>query len=545
MDSKSRKFDLLIWGLAVGYFVFYLPYSALIKIITKGLLPGVSPPVSGLQMLPSSLVMTAITMSLFIWLAGWWRYVERRRVFGLSVPLPSRAVALSGVGMAIIVATTALAYSFAGVSILFVLLLLRGGVLTLAPIIDLTWGRRVRWFSWIAAALCIAAVLLALSDVNNYKLSLAAIINVAAYLFGYTLRLPCMTRFAKCDDTATTLRYFVGEQLVSVALLITVPCVLALVGWGSFGVALRQSFTHPWASSAHGLALVVGALYACLCVCGTLIYLDRRENTFCIPLNRGASVLAVAAASYALTFLGEPPPSAWQLGGAGLIAVSLVFLSPLHHARYYVMAYARLKSLVPTFSGRAQDAADATRAGVVMIDGVSRDHVGASSADALGRLPRGLLFVCSGNTCRSPMAEAVGNAEIASRLNVTVDALDALSMRATSAGVSARAGARMTPESEQALRLLNVPVRPHNARSLTSELVDQAQIIFCMTNAHRSAVVEMVPSAAAKTRCLDPEGDIEDPIGKGQEAYERCARQIQSLLKLRLDQFALGALSRA
>jgi hypothetical protein len=67
---------------------------------------------------------------------------------------------------------------------------------------------------------------------------------------------------------------------------------------------------------------------------GTSIYLDRRENTFCIALNRCASVLAVVAASYAiaLTF-GVAGPNAGELAGAALIAIAMLFLSPLHHLR--------------------------------------------------------------------------------------------------------------------------------------------------------------------------------------------------------------------
>ena len=545
MGSESRKFKLLIWGLALGYAALYLPYSALIRIITKGLLPGVSPPVSGLRMLPSMLASAAITMALVIWLTGWWRHADRRRILGLSVPFPARQIALSGVGMAIIVATTGLAYGFAGVSILVTLRMLRGGVVMLAPAVDLAARRRVRWFSWVAAALCLSAVLLALSDVRNYRLTTAAMLNIAAYLAGYLLRLPNMTRLAKCDDRATTYRYLVGEQLIAMPLLLVVPALVALAGWGEIGAGLRQAFAHPWESSAGGLAIVVGALYAGLCVCGTLIYLDCREHTFCVPLNRGSSVLAVTGASLALTFLGEPPPSAAQLGGASIIVLALAFLSPLHHASLYASLYRRLTARARALPARVAEVTRRASPRDGAVGNAMRGRVGAASAEAFGRLPQGLLFICSGNTCRSPMAAAIGSAELAARLNVSAEELERLNLRVTSAGVSARSGAPMTDESVRALRLLDVPVSPHVARAVTTEMIEEAQLIFCMTEAHRRAVVELVPSAAGKTRCLDPEGDIEDPIGMGLEAYVRCARQIHSLLKLRLDQFAAGALTPA
>ena len=137
------------------------------------------------------------------------------------------------------------------------------------------------------------------------------------------------------------------------------------------------------------------------------------------------------------------------------------------------------------------------------------------------------------------MAAAVANAEIAARLQIPFEDLETVNAGALSAGVSAKVGAPLTSEAQEVLRSLNVPVRPHAARNLTPELAEQAQMIFCMTSAHRKAVIELIPSVAWKTYCLDYEGDIEDPIDKGLEAYLNCARHIQALLRLRFDECGL------
>jgi protein-tyrosine phosphatase len=112
-------------------------------------------------------------------------------------------------------------------------------------------------------------------------------------------------------------------------------------------------------------------------------------------------------------------------------------------------------------------------------------------------------------------------------------------MRALSAGVSARVGEPLTAEAQGALRSLNVPVEPHAARSLTSELAQQAEMIFCMTSAHREAVVKLLPAVASKTYCLDTQSDLEDPIGKGMEAYLNCAQRLHDLVRLRFDELNL------
>lgn len=101
----------------------------------------------------------------------------------------------------------------------------------------------------------------------------------------------------------------------------------------------------------------------------------------------------------------------------------------------------------------------------------------------------------------------------------------------------------MTPESQQALGSLGIPATPHSARNVSVELVEQVERIFCMTQAHRSAVLDLVPTAAAKTQCLDPDSDVEDPVGRGLAAYISCARRIHGLVLLRFDE-SLATLDR-
>ena len=79
-------------------------------------------------------------------------------------------------------ATTTLAFSFGGLSIVLVLVLLRGGTLVIAPIVDHIVGRRVRWFSWIAMLVSLAAVLVVLSDASNYTLTIAATIDKIVFI---------------------------------------------------------------------------------------------------------------------------------------------------------------------------------------------------------------------------------------------------------------------------------------------------------------------------------------------------------------------------
>lgn len=527
MYLRSRKFNLAIWGLALAYFIFYAPYSALIKIITNGLLPGGGIPVSGFAVLPAAVVGTAVAMPIIITTMGWWKYAGRRRLFGLSIPSPGRVTLISGVCTAVIIGTTTLAFTFRGVSIVFTLILLRGGVFIIAPIVDAIFKRRVRWFSWIAFGLSVGALMVMLTDAGSREMTVIAILNVAAYLTGYLVRLPCMTSIAKAGDRSVTYRYFVEEQMVALPLLVAIPAILALIGTSGPMLELRQGFLGQPGVEVMTASLLVGVLYSGLCVFGTLIYLDRRENTFCVPLNRSSSLLAGVVASYGLALVfGQALPSMSQLAGAGLIVVAILLLSPLHHFRWSrqkVEGTLAERQLMALGSGTrpAEVAGRVTRPGE---DGARRQT---------GERPRLFLFVCRANTLRSPMAQQICRDEIAARLGVPLEQLEAAGIQVLSAGIAVREGEAMNPEGERALAEIGVAVQPHTSQPLTVKLTEQAAAIYCMTEDQRRAVIELDPAAASKTHRLDPERDMAE--SHEQVALIGFAERVRALIRWRLE----------
>lgn len=85
------------------------------------------------------------------------------------------------------------------------------------------------------------------------------------------------------------------------------------------------------------VGVLIGFFYAGLGICGTFIYLDRRENTFCVPLNRCFSLLSgLVATSVLASLTHQAGVSPRQLAAAGLIVTALLVMSPLHHLPLYV-----------------------------------------------------------------------------------------------------------------------------------------------------------------------------------------------------------------
>lgn len=317
-----------IWWFAFGYFACYVPYSALTKAVSKGIIPGYEQ-VVGFRLLPLSVSASAVGMVIFITAMRWWKYAPTRKVGPLRIPMPGVWQALSGICTAGIIMTTTLAYTFQGISIVFAMLLMRGGVLILAPIVDRMTGRTVHWFSWVALLLSFGALLVAFMESGSAAMRTIAVIDIAVYLTAYFIRFQFMSRLAKTDDPDVTKSYFVQEQMVATPATVLICVVIALLGTnGGIAGEVRAGFLEVPAMAALPLVVLIGILSQGTGVFGTLVFLDQRENAFCVPVNRCSSILAGIVASYSLAFLlGQSTPSVYKMIGAGMIVGAILFLT--------------------------------------------------------------------------------------------------------------------------------------------------------------------------------------------------------------------------
>lgn len=328
---RSRHATAALFALALGYFATYVPYSAITKALTSSAVRGEAA-LTGLALLPITTLASLASMLATISLLGWWRYA---RPTGARWPRPGRWTLLSGIATGAIVVTTTLAYTFEGVSLPFVMLVMRGGVLALAPVVDLLSARRVRWFSWLALALS----LLSLADAFQARpgtIPALCVLDLALYLASYFVRLRLMARLGKSEDPAVRRRYFVEEQMVATPAAALGLAAIAALGPPALRAPLRDGFTALWATPTAPWAILAGICSQGTGVFGGLLLLDASEATYCVPLNRAASILGGLVASAGLAALfAVAPPSGWELAGAAMLigAIAVLWIGPQLHRR--------------------------------------------------------------------------------------------------------------------------------------------------------------------------------------------------------------------
>jgi protein-tyrosine phosphatase len=149
------------------------------------------------------------------------------------------------------------------------------------------------------------------------------------------------------------------------------------------------------------------------------------------------------------------------------------------------------------------------------------------------------LFVCTGNTCRSPMAEGMFRKYLAEKLGCTVDQLDEMGYKVSSAGVMDMGGCPASAEAITSCAAKGIDIKAHKSRTLSEQLVKESDFIFAMCRMHCERVVALSPEDANKCVLLAENTDVADPIGQPQEVYNNCADLIEKSVKKRIGELVI------
>lgn len=315
-------------GIVLLYFLSYLPNVIITKLVTSVPHAGLGRPLTGLETLPASLIVSTVITYLFIWLSGWHRDAHGVTIAGRRIPVPTRYTLLSGIGTALVLFTVPLSFTFVGVSIPFIQLLMRGDILIIAPIVDMMFGRKVRWWSWTALVMVLIALTITLADRGGLDLPPLAILTVILYTIGYFIRLAVMTKVSKNGDQASVRRYFVEEKIFALPLSVAILAGLSASGFGNQAGELRWGFVDIWTDPVIWPILGIGITLTIISVFAIVILLDPRENAYCVPLERAASLVAGVGGSLLLAwFWGLRAPRTAELIGAGILIAAIILLS--------------------------------------------------------------------------------------------------------------------------------------------------------------------------------------------------------------------------
>lgn len=146
--------------------------------------------------------------------------------------------------------------------------------------------------------------------------------------------------------------------------------------------------------------------------------------------------------------------------------------------------------------------------------------------------PFKILLVCTGNTCRSPMAEGILKALIKER------GLDG-EIHVSSAGVNTLDGLPATPNAIEAAKVWNIDIAGHRSRQLTREMVDEADLILAMSPEHAAAIMRRDIDSLRKTYLIKgfpspfstAQEGVQDPIGGTLDEYNQTYLELDEVLR--------------
>lgn len=173
-------------------------------------------------------------------------------------------------------------------------------------------------------------------------------------------------------------------------------------------------------------------------------------------------------------------------------------------------------------------------ASTVRVDGAAcwMTAPGVVEFEALQRMSRFMvLLVCTGNTCRSPMAEAILRDLLTQRFAKLFSGPYPPATIA-SAGLSAFPGGPAAPEAMAVMKQRGLSLQNHQSHSITERTLQHADLILAMTNSHRSAILERMPTLRSRVHLLSGgTSDVSDPFGGVESVYKACADEMEQYLR--------------
>lgn len=159
---------------------------------------------------------------------------------------------------------------------------------------------------------------------------------------------------------------------------------------------------------------------------------------------------------------------------------------------------------------------------------------GVYPATALGAMSKiTFLFVCTGNTCRSPMAEAFLTKYLTQKLDCNIDQLDEIGYKVLSAGTMGINGVPPSKEVATICESKGISVENYESTGLTTQLLEESDFIFAMSQGHIDQIRSLNREAAKRCLLLAEKG-IPDPIGQSQQVYNICAETIEKAIQKRI-----------
>jgi tRNA threonylcarbamoyl adenosine modification protein (Sua5/YciO/YrdC/YwlC family) len=149
------------------------------------------------------------------------------------------------------------------------------------------------------------------------------------------------------------------------------------------------------------------------------------------------------------------------------------------------------------------------------------------------------LLICTGNTCRSAMAEGMFRKYLAEKLQCSVDRLEEKGYKILSAGTMDMVGMPASPEAIATCADRGIDIKNHRSTALSRQLVEESDLIFVMAGMHRERVVALSGEAAGKCVLLAGDIEIADPIGQPREVYNSCAELIEKAVKKRIGELVI------